>query len=428
MPGPESRRYTILGLLLVGVSLTLAALVVAAYAKAFTPTVSIEIRADRSGLLTEQGAAVAMHGVTVGEVRDVHPDADGRHAVLEVALEQAYVTHIPANVLADIVAPTLLAAKYVELRSPPEPSRARIADGARIDTTSVSTEINTALQSLNTLLSGIDVAKLNSALGSLSTALQGKGGQTGELLRELNADVRQLNPSAPTLAGDLAVAADVTDAYSSATPDLVRTLDGVAVTSATLVDEQRRNALSPLLYRATNVSDDGRVLLEHGGGPLRDAMETLRPTAALLADYAPMLPCVFASVNQLRGDLENAIGGQYPGVHTFTSFLPGQQSYVYPRDLPVIAAKSPPSCFGGPLKPQDAPFPYVLFPDGWHGFVRSDGVSLRPGSPLPDPLPRPLPRVAQPGPGDRLPGDQSLADRSLGDRSLGTPAPTRGSR
>jgi len=407
----EARRHQLLGLLVVILTALLVAVVVGAYRKAFTPVVTATVDAPRSGLLMTKGAVVALRGVNVGEVRAVRPDADGAHALLDIALDARQVPHIPANVLAEIVAPTLLAGKYVQLRLPARPTPARIADGARIPTTSVATEINSALDNLNQLLANVDVANLSTALGGLSAALQSHGKRLGGLLVLLNTDLRTLNPHVATLATDLTVGGEVSDVFRRAAPDLVRTAGNISVTSATLVAEKA--VLPPLLARLIHVADNGQTLLARNGNTLIDLLATLRPTAALLAKYAPALPCTFAGLNQVRRDLENSIGGQYPGVHTFTSILPGAQSYLYPRDLPRIGANTPPSCFGGPISPAQAPFPAVLFPDGWHGFVRSDQITLNARSPLPNPLPRPLPHRAlptgtdAPAPAIPLPGDQA---------------------
>jgi phospholipid/cholesterol/gamma-HCH transport system substrate-binding protein len=385
----ESGRRRLIGALVVLTAVALVVGVVGGYAKTFSPVVAVTIRADRSGLLMDPGAAVAMRGVSVGEVRAVHPDADGEHAVLDVALDPVQVPHIPANVRAEIDVPTLLGPKYIDLHPPAQPSPARISEGAQILTTSVSTEVNSVLANLNTLLTSIDVAKLNSALGALSTALHGRGDQVGRLALALNSYLRELNPSVPTLRRDFTVGAGVLRTYADVTPDLVRVLGNFTVTSDTLTDEKA--VLPPLLAMTIQVSHRGRTLLDRNGDALRKSLHTLRPTTELLARYSSMFPCLFASSNQLRADLENVMGGQYPGLHAFTSLLPAQQGYQYPRDLPKVDVTTAPSCFGGPLKPADAPFPHVRFDDGWEGFEPSDQVRVVPGSPLPDPLPRPLP-------------------------------------
>jgi phospholipid/cholesterol/gamma-HCH transport system substrate-binding protein len=367
--GPVRRK--ILGLVLVFAVLAAVAGVIGGYTQAFVSVTSVTVNADRAGLLLLKRAPVTLRGVKVGEVRSI--DARGNAAAIQVALRPDQIPYIPANVTASITTPTLFGAKGIDLTVPAEPSPARIAAGAQINTTAVVTEGNTLLSSLNTLLTSIDPAKLNSALGAVSNGLQGRGDRLGRVLVQVNTYLRKLNPSVPGLTRDLAASTDVTNTYADVTPDLVRVADDLATTSETLVD--REPALERLLSDAVTIGDDARSLLKDNGDHLDDLLKTLRPTTAYLDRYSPMFPCLFASLNQVRADLERVIGYDVPGVHTFTSFLPASQGYLNPRDLPKVGPKIPPTCFGGPLTPADVPFPHVIFDDGWEGFVTSDAVT-----------------------------------------------------
>ncbi len=366
-------RRRVLGLVLVVVLVAAVVGVIGGYRKAFTPVVEATVLAERAGLLMNEGAAVTVRGLKVGEVRRIRPEGGG--AALEVAIDPDEARHIPADVTATIGTPTLFGAKFVELRAPAPASPARIADGAVIRTDRVVTEANTLLESLHNLLTTVDVAKLNSALGGLSTGLQGNGDRLGRMIVQTNGYLRKLNPVVPTLARDLAVAAPVTDTYAAAVPDLVSALDDLAVTTGTLAD--REPALHRLLVEVAEISGNAQALVEDNGGKVKSLARTLRPTTAMLDRYAPMFPCLFASTNQIRRDLEHVIGYEYPGIHTFTSFLPAQQGYVYPRDLPKIGVTGGgPTCYGAPIEPRhDVPFPHVVFDDGWLGFVPSDALA-----------------------------------------------------
>ena len=394
-------RRKLLGVAALLVVAAIVGIVIGGYSKAFTPVVRATVIAERSGLLMEKGAAVNMRGLKIGDVRDVRSHGDG--AELDIAIEKAEAGHIPANVIATIGTPTLFGAKYVELKKPPNPSPAPIEDGAVIRTDRVVTEANTLLQSLDNLLTTVDVAKVNAALGGLAVGLQGNGDQLGQLVIQANHYLVGLNPSVPRLAQDLAVAAPVTDTYAAATPDLVRTLDNLRVTSGTLVE--REPALHRVLRDVLTISGDAKHLLKDNGGKLDKLVSTLRPTASMLDHYSPMFPCLLASTNQIRRDLEHVMGYEYPGIHTFTSFLPSQEGYIYPRDLPKIGVDVGPTCFGAPIEPRhDVPFPHVVFDDGWLGFATSDAVA--PG-----------------GAALSSPGMSPLVHRSRGPFDLGAAAP-----
>jgi phospholipid/cholesterol/gamma-HCH transport system substrate-binding protein len=374
-------KYRIFGLGTLAVILALILATVGSFMQVFTPSVHATVRTDRSGLLMAAGSGVTLHGIQVGKVRDVASVGDG--AELAVALDPDEVDQIPVNVVASITAPTVFGTKYVQLDTPPVPSSRHITDGAVIESESVSTEVQTVLGGLLTLLQHVDVARLDSALGALSTTLNGRGNQFGELAVQLNRYLQKFNPSLPALGRDLGGATAVSNNLADAAPDLLRVLDNLSVTSQTLVDE--RPAVTELLTSLITVANDGGTLLNDNGDALATTLNTLRPTSGLLGRYSPMFPCLFASANQLRRDLEPIIGGTLPGIHTMTSFLPGIQGYENPKNLPAIDDSVGPTCFGGPLhqQPGDAPFPHVTFNDGTTSFgSRTDAVDVQ-SDPLP---------------------------------------------
>ncbi|MDT7711276.1 MAG: phospholipid/cholesterol/gamma-HCH transport system substrate-binding protein [Pseudonocardiales bacterium] len=376
-------KYRLMGLATIGVVVALVLATIGSFNQVFTPAVDATVRADRAGLLMAPGSDVTLHGIVVGKVREVSEVSDG--SSLKVAFNPDMIDQIPANVAASITAPTAFGTKFVQLVPPAVPSRSHVTDGAVIEAGGgESTEVQTVLDGLLTLLQHVDVAKLNSALGALSVALNGRGDKLGATAVQLNQYLEKLNPSLPELGSDLGSAADVTDNLADAAPDLLRVLGNLSVTSGTLVDE--KSAVSNLLAQLVTVSKDGKTLLNDNGDGLITTLSTLRPTSALLARYSPMFPCLFASANQLRRDIEPVIGGEYPGIHTFTSFLPGSAGYKYPQDLPKTDASEDPSCYGGPLqyRPGDNPYPHVNFDDGTPGYDgRSDAVvAKRPPLPV----------------------------------------------
>jgi phospholipid/cholesterol/gamma-HCH transport system substrate-binding protein len=372
-------RHRLLGLTAVGVLVALGLLTVLAFRQTFTPVVMAQVETERAGLLMAEGSDVTLRGIVVGKVRDVR--SDGPNAVLDVAFDPAMTDLVPASVTASIAAPTVFGAKYIQLDAPANPGAARIAEGAVLRAGAVSTEANTVLGGLNTLLTHVDVAQLNSGLGALSTTLNGRGRQLGDLAVQLNRFLTDFNPHLPALQKDAAAGADVANTLADAAPDLLRVLDNLSTTSGTFVDEQP--ALDTLLTDLTQVANDSRTLLADNEAPLGEALHTLRPTSGFLGRYSAMFPCLFASVNQLRKDFEPVVGGDYPGIHTFTSFLPGSAGYTE-ADLPKTAENVSPSCAGGPvnLDPSSPAYPHVNFDDGTAVFDKRDD-SLTVGDPLP---------------------------------------------
>jgi phospholipid/cholesterol/gamma-HCH transport system substrate-binding protein len=345
--------------------------VILAYDQVFTPAVPATVVAGRAGLLMSPGADVTLYGVTVGRVTSITPAGD--QAKLSIALDPSQVGHIPANVQASIVDPTIFGPKYLNLVVSAHPAAQRVQAGQVIEPTAVATEVDTVFASLVSVLDSVHPAKLSATLGAISTALQGRGQQLGNFIGELNSYLREFNPSLPALSTDLAVAPAVLHTYTAAAPSLITTLDNLRVTSGTLVSQQAQ--FDAFLLDLTGFSGNARSFLAGNERGLTGTLATLAPTTALLSTYSPEFGCLFASASQV-GRLSVS-----PLVYLQSTPLPGQQGYQYPRDLPEVHATSGPSCYGGPLTPAEAAhYPRVSFNDGTGSFF-SHSDSLTVGSP-----------------------------------------------
>ncbi len=65
--------------------------------------------------------------------------------------------------------------------------------------------------------------------------------------------------------------------------------DNLAVTGTTLVD--RADDLDRVLLAAIGMGDAGRRVVEPNSEQIVDVLDLLRPTASLLEEYSPVLPC-----------------------------------------------------------------------------------------------------------------------------------------
>lgn len=349
----------------------IVALVVLAYEQAFTPAVPATVVAARAGLLMYDGADVTLHGVSVGRVTSITPA--GEEAKLGIALDPGQAGHIPANVTASVSDPTVFGPKYIDLVVPAQPSAQRVQAGQVIEPATTPAEVNTVFKNLVAVLGSVHPAQLSATLGALSTALQGRGKQLGDFIAELNSYLREFNPDLPALSRDLGTAPQVLRTYADAAPGLISTLGNLQVTSGTLASQQAQ--FDAFLLDLTGFSGNARSFLAGNESGLTGTLSTLAPVTALAARYSPEFPCLFASVEQQN---ELATSSK---IVLHTAILPGQQGYQYPRDLPKVAAASGPSCYGGPITPDEAAnYPLITFNDGT-GSYNSRSDSLSPGSP-----------------------------------------------
>ncbi|HEX4249826.1 MAG TPA: MCE family protein, partial [Pseudonocardia sp.] len=261
---------------------------------------------------------------------------------------------------------------------------------------------------LTQVLDAVAPAKLNVTLAALAGSLQGRGDELGGTLTQLNGYLVRLNPSVPALRHDFAAAAGVTQLYADVTPDLVGLLANLAVTGDTLVDS--RDDLRKLLPELADAAHSGHRLFDESSDDLPHALDLLRPTTGLLADYSPGLTCFIKGLDNARKLLEPVIGGKYPDLNLNVGFLPGAPPYQPGKDLPKINAHNPPACYGLPLlNSHQVPAPYVQTDIGSHVNPYRDN-HLEPGDP---------PLVVQ------LFGPQLFGQRPAGAKP-GTPLPVGG--
>lgn len=373
-------RLQLYGLVFLVVLALVAAFAVAMFNGAFARGLSVTVAADRAGLLMNTGADVKIRNVVVGKVQRISISADGG-AELALDLEPEMVGAIPANVTAALESSTIFGPKSVRLVLPDQPTADSISEGAVIERATLPTELNTVFENLDSVLTSIQPAKLNATLGALATALEGRGDELGRLAVELDAYLGGFNPSLPALQRDLAATGPVLETYADVSPDVLRLLENLTVTSDTVVQE--RHALDTLLAEFTGLSDTSREVLADNEVNLVTALDLLQPTAALLAEYAPVLPCFLQGTAEVNERMERANGGNRPGLSMLSTFLPGQEPYKYPRDLPRVAADNPPDCHGLPEFVDDDPVAadHVQFDDGSTSFAPGSTDDLEVGRP-----------------------------------------------
>lgn len=371
------RRHQLLGVLALGMAAVLVWLVTGSYTKAFTPVVRVSVLADRSGLLMNDGADVTFRGITIGQVRSVEHDGDG--ARLEIALDPAQTKLVPGDVGAQILAPTVFGAKYVELVPGKSASGGTLTAGTVIRTAQVDTEVNDVFASLVSLLHSIDPAKLNATLGALASTLDGRGNEIGQYVTQLNDYLTAFNPSLGQLRQVIADTSPVAGTYAAATPDLMRILDNSRVTSATLVD--KRAALDAFFVDVTGLAGNARDFLATNEAGLRSSLANLAPVTGLLARYSPVFPCLFSQLNRARKYMEAAVGTQDASIGLFVQIEPAQDGYRNPQNLPKVAADTGPSCYGGPYSLERMPSPYVKFNDGTDIYPSTKDEPVKPGDP-----------------------------------------------
>ena len=346
----------------------------ASFGETFRSYVPVTLSSDRAGLVMEANADVMMRGVQVGRVSQI--GGGGDRASLRLEIDPDQIRYIPANVDAQISATTAFGTKFVELVYPPDPSPMRLAAGAVLRSTNVSTEINTVFENVVELLKMIDPLKLNAVLTAVADGVRGQGQRMGQATTDLNEVLLALNARAETMRENWRSLKNLADTYDAAADDIVSILDAVSTTSTTITDQA--SALDGLLLNVIGLSTAGTNLLATSKDDLVEAVNTLEPTTNLLLQHSPVYACFLKGTTwYLDNGGYAAWGGDGRTLQLDVALLLGNDPYAYPNNLPIVAAKGgpggAPGCGSLPDATKNFPVRQLITNTGW-----GTGLDIRP--------------------------------------------------
>ncbi|MFP5069797.1 MCE family protein [Pseudonocardia nantongensis] len=355
----RSTKKVLQGLAFVTVIVLLIGLAIGQYAGLFKPGVPVTLDVARVGTQMQERADVKVRGLIVGEVEEV--STDGSNTSIEMSMNPDLIDQVPQNVSAQLLPKTLFGEKFVSLIPPPAPSGSPLAAGATIpeDRSRAAVEVERVLDELLPLLQAVQPQDLASTLGSLSSALRGRGEQLGTTLEQLNTLTRGLNPAVPDLQEDIRQLATFSDNLNQAAPDLLDAVDNLAVTSRTVVE--KREGLRNLYRSITGASDDLRAFLDANGDNIIGLSRSSRPTLETLARYSPEFPCLTGQLVDLIPKINNAIrpGTDRVGVNITLEIVASKGKYLPNQDEPEYNDDRGPRCY-----PIPAPEGSQYAPDG----------------------------------------------------------------
>lgn len=345
----------------------------ASFSGSFRSSVPVTLTAERSGLVLETGAKVKMRGVDVGRVRDIEGGNGAAKLLLDIDTDQ--VRYIPANVGAQINVTTVFGAKFVDLIYPDNPIPERLPAGAVLKAANVTTEVNTVFENVVDLLTMIDPMKLNAVLTAVAESVRGRGERIGEAATALNEVLSALNARNDVFRDDVRSLKNLSDTYATAAQDILTILDTASTTSTTVVNHQ--GELDALLLNAVGLSRSGTALLGSSKDNLVTAINSLEPTTNLLQTYSPTYTCMLEGAKWVVDHSGPIFGGDGRTFVVDVALLPGNDPYVFPDNLPVVAAKGgpggKPGCGSLPDVTKNFPVRQLITNTGW-----GTGLDIRP--------------------------------------------------
>lgn len=360
----DRHPYRLYGVLFLAAVAAFVAVCFLALAQVFTPAAYVTLRIPRAGQQLLPGSDVKVRGIVVGSVESISSTGNG--ATIRLRLQPSALAELPTNVTAQLVPKTLFGEKYVNLLLPSRPAGAHLTSGSVIaeDATKPTMEIDQALNDLLPVLRTVRPQDLNSTLSAVATALQGRGGELGQTMVQLDGYLRAMNPHLPRLQHDLASLTTTARTYDQAAGPLLDTLANLTVTSGTIIQEQRQ--LRGLLDDVTGASGTLRQFLASNAGNLIAVNTVNKPMIDLLRRYSPELDCFLVGDAKLAARIHTARITNNPllagSAHVKIEFVPAFPTYQYPKDLPEFGDTRGPSCYGLPNPP--IRLPVVHYKDG----------------------------------------------------------------
>ncbi|MEV6392771.1 MlaD family protein [Nocardia xishanensis] len=275
------------------------------YTGAFDDAVEVTAAMTSTGDGLPERADVKFRGMLVGSVAEVAIAAKGERQNVRLDLKHGVAPSIPESVTARVVPANIFGVTAIELvDNGAAPRGLRQGAFIRQDTSAATTQLQTTLTTLRTVLDSIQPAKLGRVLGTLADALDPAArapGSTIERLDEWTTRVRA-TPGIGELLGDLGAAAA---AVNESAPELAEVL-GESVTAARTITERRAGVIALLTSAGGAVDatnglfaanpDAGKELvtgLDETFGALAADPDAIAVTAANLEDALGRLATVF---------------------------------------------------------------------------------------------------------------------------------------
>jgi phospholipid/cholesterol/gamma-HCH transport system substrate-binding protein len=282
------------------------------FAGAFADKFVVHASLTDPGDALVSGSDVKLRGVVVGRVGTIERALDTRGSVVDLLLDPAQLRLIPGGVTARSLPANFFGQSFIDLVPPPAdadtPKLLRSGQVVPEDLSKESVELQDVFNRLYRVLSAVQPAKLQVALGALAEALDGRGTKLNRLIADTDDYLRALGPALPTVRADLAALAQAAETFNRQTPRLLDSFDDLLVTTRTLVARQQE--FVALLGGGLGLAKNADEFLSRSERRSVTVLRQARPIVGALADHPTGFSEGFVNLGRFLGGLTAHEGGR----------------------------------------------------------------------------------------------------------------------
>lgn len=261
---------------------------------------------------------VRVLGLPSGTVTAVEVEGDKVRVVLSMRDDVA----VPIDVRAQLVPQSLIGERYVQLSPAYRTGMDRAPDGHVIDVehTTIPVEPDEALAAVKEFLDSLDPDGLGQVVTNLADDLEGNGAALNDMLASLS-DVVSTFASQDDALGRIIESFDrLTATLSTREQQLGAVLDAFAEASQVLADE--RGSIEALVGGLADLSRNGLQLVSSHAEDLREDIQTLTDTAAVIDANLSSVDQLLASAPLLASGLTRAFDPASRSINLRNNFSP----------------------------------------------------------------------------------------------------------
>jgi len=236
---PSQRDLALQGVVFIVVVLLLGAMLSMKLKGEFSDTIPVSAKVQTVGGSLRPGVDVKMRGMAVGKVGGLA--AEGGHVTLDLSIDRQQAAQIPNSVQARVLPASVFGTSYVDLVIPEGMADAAplaAGDVVRQDSSQGTVELQTALDSIDSLVKALGPSELATALHTVASVLDGRGDDLGRAIDQFSAYIDKLEPMVPQVRKDLRLLVVNMKAVRRNAPDLLEAADDGRITLNKLVERQ----------------------------------------------------------------------------------------------------------------------------------------------------------------------------------------------